>query len=129
MAVDGFGVSGVPAPDDNVSYRWAGRHASAASGGAFATTDDPGAAVRFQFRGTAIKWITVRGPDQGRAAVYLDGKLHGAYDNYAPARTFGVTRAITGLTDALHAVRIVVLGTARPAATGSWVSVDRFEIE
>jgi GH25 family lysozyme M1 (1,4-beta-N-acetylmuramidase) len=128
VAVDGFGMNGVPAPDGDVSYRWAVHHASGASGGAFATTDDPGAAVRFQFRGTAIDWITMRGSDQGRAALYLDGKLHATYDNYASARTFGVTHAITGLTDSVHTIRVVVLGTARPAATGSWVSVDRFEI-
>jgi hypothetical protein len=128
VAIDGFGVNGVAAPDGDVSYRWASHHASAASGGAFATIDDPGAAVRFQFRGTAIRWVTVRGPDQGRAAVYLDGKLHGTYDDYAAARMFGVTRAITGLTDTVHTIRIVVLGTSRPAATGSWVSGDRFEI-
>jgi lysozyme len=128
VAVDGFGVNGAAVPGGDVAYRWAVRGASGASGGAFAVTDDRGAALRLRFRGTAVRWITVRGPDQGRAAVYVDGKLFGTYDDYATTRAFGAAHVITGLTDAVHTIRIVVLGTARPAATGAWVSVDGFEI-
>jgi hypothetical protein len=121
-------VNGVPAPDGDVSYRWAVHHASAASGGAFATTDDPGAALRVTFRGTAFRWITMRGPDQGRAAVYVDGKFRVTFDNYAQTRDFRVTAFITGLTDSVHTVRIVVLGTSKAVSSGAWVSVDGFEI-
>ena len=128
VAVDGFDVGGARVPDGDVQYRWASHHAGAASGGAFASTDDRGASLRFQFRGTSIRWVTMRGPDQGRAAVYLDGKPYGTYDDYAAARTFGVSRTIAAGSDAVHTLRIVVLGTARHAATGANVSVDAFEI-
>jgi len=40
----------------------------------------------------------------------------------------GVVRSIDGLADGVHTLRIVVLATARPAATGALVSVDRFSI-
>ena len=93
------------------------------------STDDPGAVVRFQFRGTAIRWITMRGPDQGRAAVYVDGKLVRTFDDYASTRVFGVGHTVTGLVDAVHTLRIVALGTSRRAATGAWVGVDGFEIQ
>ncbi len=49
-------------------------------------------------------------------------------DNYARSPAFGVARSIAGLTDGVHTLRIVVLATARPAATGALVSVDRFSI-
>jgi hypothetical protein len=83
--------------------------------------------VRVKFRGTAFRWITMRGPDQGRAAVYIDGKLRATFDEYAQTRDFRVTAFITGLTDAVHMVRIVVLGTSKAASSGTWVSVDGFD--
>jgi hypothetical protein len=80
------------------------------------------------FRGTGIDWYTARGPDQGRAKIYVDGLLVRTVDNYAASPAFGVARSITGLADGVHTLRIVVLATARPAATGALVSVDRFSI-
>jgi hypothetical protein len=49
-------------------------------------------------------------------------------DNFAPGPMFDVSRSITGLTEGVHALRIVVLGTARPASKGALVSIDRFAI-
>lgn len=128
VAVDGFAVGGSTLPASSISYRWAVRRDPAASGGASAIEDDAGASLWFRFRGTSISWITVKGPDQGRAAVYVDGALRATYDGYATDPTYGVPRAIRGLSDAEHALHIVVLGTARPGATGTGVSVDAFRI-
>ena len=128
VAVDGFTAGGTAMPDDAVSYRWPIVRAAAASGRGYATSDDPGASLGFWFRGTAIRWFTVRGPGQGRAAVYIDGKLHAIYDGYSPTRSFGAIRRISGLTDSVHVIRIEALGTARPAARGAAVSIDGFEI-
>ena len=97
-------------------------------GGASAIEGDPGASLWFRFRGTSISWITVKGPDQGRAVVYVDGAPRATYDGYEAAPTYGVPRAIRGLSDEVHTLRIVVLGTARWGATGTGVSVDAFSI-
>ena len=35
-------------------------------------------------------------------------------------------RLVSGLTDALHTVKLVVLGTHHKGAKGSFVTVDRF---
>ena len=58
----------------------------------------------------------------------MDGLLVRRVDNFAPAATFDVVRSITGLPDGIHTLRIVVLATARAAATGELVSIDRFSI-
>jgi GH25 family lysozyme M1 (1,4-beta-N-acetylmuramidase) len=80
------------------------------------------------FQGNGIEWTTVRGPDQGRAAIWLDGMLVRVVDGFAPKRTPRVVRTLGGLADGVHTLRIVVTGEARPAATGTLVSIDRFAV-
>ena len=48
-------------------------------------------------------------------------------DNFAPAPVL-VTRTIDGLALGTHTLRIVVLGTARPAAKGTEVAIDGFSV-
>jgi len=49
-------------------------------------------------------------------------------DLYATAKAFGVSKQFGGLADGPHVLRIVVLGTKRPASTGTSVAVDRFDV-
>jgi hypothetical protein len=49
-------------------------------------------------------------------------------DQYAPAVSDGARRRLGGLSDAVHTVRIVVLGESRPSARGTLVTVDRFAL-
>ena len=79
------------------------------------------------FFGTGIQWHTVRGPDQGRAQIYVDGALVKTVDGYG-AMTAVAMRAIKGLALGLHKLRIVVLGEARPAASRANVAIDAFTI-
>jgi hypothetical protein len=58
----------------------------------------------------------------------VDGVRVRTVDNFAPGPTFDVSRSVTGLSEGVHTLRIVVLATARPAATGALVSIDRFAI-
>jgi len=128
VPIDAFQAGGSEVAPASISYRWAVRRASRASGGAYMIEDDAGASLRIRFRGTAIRWVTVKGPDQGKAAVYLDRKLHAVYDGYALARTYGVSRAIVGLADTVHTLRVVVTGKARPAASRAGVAVDALRV-
>jgi hypothetical protein len=93
-----------------------------------AVSDLKRSSLELRFRGTGVTWTTVRGPDQGRAAVYLDGALVRTVDNYAPETIAGVLRTVDGLADGVHALRIVVLGEARAKATGTAVTIDRFTV-
>jgi GH25 family lysozyme M1 (1,4-beta-N-acetylmuramidase) len=107
---------------------WAQVRTPDASGGSYAVAGHAGAAVRLAFDGTGIDWVTVTGPNRGRAQVIVDGDLVRAWDLYSAARTFGVVRTIDGLADGPHVLRIVVMGRHRPASTGSLVAVDRFDV-
>lgn len=110
------------------SDAWTGVHDARASGGSFTVAGRAGAAVRMPFHGTGVDWITVTGPNRGRAEIYVDGKLLRTHDLYSVTRTFGAVVQIEGLTDGAHVVRIVATGRGRPASTGSVVAIDRFDV-
>ena len=128
VPVDGFEVGGTPVPSSSIAYRWAMLRGTAFSGGREAVARERGASLTLRFRGTAIHWITEKGPTGGRARVYLDGVRVRTYDGYSPTRQFQVSRGMGSLTDGVHVLRIVALGTARPAASGTAVWVDAFRI-
>jgi lysozyme len=96
--------------------------------GGVRASDVTRASAELTFRGTGVVWTTRRGPDQGRAEIYVDGVLVRRVDNYAPQATPGVERTVIGLVDGVHTFRIVVLGEARPAAEAALVSIDRFSV-
>lgn len=128
VAVDGFEVGKDRVGTPDLEQTWATERTSSASGGSLVASDAKRASLTLTFRGTGIEWVTVRGPDQGRAAIYADGTLVRTVDGYASEPTFGVVRRVSGLVDGVHELRVVVLGEARPRATGALVSVDRFVV-
>ena len=114
--------------DRRPASAWRRVEAPSASGGTFITSDRADAAVRLTFDGTGVAWRTVTGPNQGRARVYVDGSLERTVDLYAATRTVGAMVTIGGFADHTHTIRIVVTGTKRPASSGRWVAVDRFDV-
>jgi hypothetical protein len=90
-------------------------------------TDLGRASATFVFHGTGVRWRTARGPFRGKAELWIDGALQKTVDQFAPAPSI-VTRTIDGLTLGTHTLRIVVLGTARPAADGTEIAVDGFSV-
>jgi len=107
---------------------WTNVRAPGASGGSYTTASGAGTTMRMPFDGTQVDWTTVTGPNRGRADVYVDGNLVRTVDLYATAKAFGVSKQFGGLADGAHVLRIVVLGTKRPASTGTSVAVDRFDV-
>jgi GH25 family lysozyme M1 (1,4-beta-N-acetylmuramidase) len=128
VVVDAFRAGGklVANPDLRATWGTVGR--GGASGGSLGSSDLARSSAEVRFRGTGIEWFTYRGTDQGRAEVSIDGRRVRTVDNFAPGPMFDVSRSITGLPEGVHTLRIVVLGTARPAAKGALVSIDRFAI-
>jgi hypothetical protein len=80
--------------------------------------------VEFTFRGTGVTWLTVQGPYEGTAAVYVDGVLRTTVNNWAAQQRLGARVDVTGLTDAVHTLRIVVANQGRPG----YVSVDAWSV-
>ncbi len=128
IAVDAFRVGQKLNATPELAASWHGIRASRASGGSFAESDLPGSSTSLRFRGTGIDWYTVTGPDRGRAAIYVDGDLMKTVNEYSAQLAYGIRRHVGGLTDDVHTVRIVVLGQARRAATGTMVALDRWVV-
>ncbi|HMC70238.1 MAG TPA: hypothetical protein VKJ07_13870 [Mycobacteriales bacterium] len=126
VAVDAFQVGSTLYTTPTVNYGWQTVAASGASGGQFADSDLAGTSVTFTFRGTAIGWYTVLGPNQGKGNVYIDGTLKGTFDDYATTTKYGTAHTFTGLTDAVHTLAIRPLGTKQAASSGTLISVDRW---
>src|SRR5439155_21505425 len=87
-----------------------------------------GATAEFAFTGSDVTWYTLVGPDQGRAAVYVDGISAGSFDDYGPTATYRVARSFSGLAPGGHTIRITVLGTRNAKSTDSKVAVDGFAV-
>jgi GH25 family lysozyme M1 (1,4-beta-N-acetylmuramidase) len=128
VTVDAFQSGGELVKNPAVDAAWGTLEAARATEGRAAASDLARSSATFTFRGTGVEWITIRRRDQGRAELWVDGLLVKTVDNYAEQPTFGVARSITGLASGVHTLRIVVLGEARPAATGTLISVDRFAV-
>jgi hypothetical protein len=97
-------------------------------GGHATVADLKGVTVTLAFRGTGIVWTTMKSVTQGKAAVYIDGKLKATYDDYAAKTAYKVTRSISKLFDKVHTLRIVVLGTHHKGGKGNLVTVDQFKV-
>lgn len=97
-------------------------------GGHAAVTDTKGETLTLPFRGTSISWYTVKGANQGKAAVYVDGVLKGTFDNYAARTAYRVARTISHLADKVHTVKIVTLGQHHKGGSGNLVTTDRFSV-
>ena len=123
VVVDAFEAGGDLVKNPDLSRSWGD-----GTGAGTWASDLAGATAELRFRGTGVDWFTYRGPDQGKAELWVDGALVRTVDNYAAAPTSDVMRSVTGLADGVHTLRIVVLGKARPAASGELVSIDRFAV-
>ncbi|MBM4142450.1 MAG: hypothetical protein FJ225_02480 [Lentisphaerae bacterium] len=93
------------------------------------TSDVKGASAGLVFRSDAIYWRVFKGPDAGKADVYLDGKLEKTVDCWAAAGTpfqFGFIK--TGLDPKQeHTIKVVVRGEKNAAATGTAIRHLLFE--
>jgi hypothetical protein len=92
------------------------------------SASDKGAEMNFAFHGREIYWRTVFGPDQGRADVYLDGKLTSTVDCWAAQFNplpIGFMRR--ELADRDHVIRVVVRGDKNPLSSGTTVRQMDFE--
>ena len=126
VAIDGFTVGTTKTDTPTLSTTWRRLSNSRLSGGHAIVTDLGNSTLTFTARGTGVALYTVKGANQGKVAVYIDGVKKATFDDYATSTSYGVKRLVSGLTDAVHTVKLVVLGTHHKGATGSLVTVDRF---
>jgi GH25 family lysozyme M1 (1,4-beta-N-acetylmuramidase) len=128
VAVDALRWGGTLRRDPKGTTRWASVEDPAASGGAAAISDVPGARARLRFDGTGVSVRVLRGQAMGKAELWVDGTLVRTVDLYAATSGFATIDVASGLADGSHVVTLVVLGAHRPASAGSGVGVDRWNI-
>jgi lysozyme len=114
-----------PKPEE---VSWATVSDPSASDGGYVVSDAPGAEATLSFSGTGLTLRAVRGPARGRAQIWLDGTRVRTVDLYAPTGRFTSIRVASGLEPGRHIVRVIVLGTHRPASQGSAVTIDRWVV-
>jgi hypothetical protein len=102
-------------------FAWQPVSSARASGGRSVRAGTYGANARFVFRGRSIDWITVTGPSEGTATMYVDGVQKNVVNNHATSTHYGVIRRVSNLSDAVHTLDIV-------SGTGGFTSVDRFVV-
>ena len=88
-----------------------------------------GDSVTIPFTGTAVRWISSKDPSHGIADVYLDDVKVATVDGYAGSKVNQqVFYETSGLAAGPHTLRIVVTGTANPAANSPFVVVDAIDV-
>jgi len=128
VSVDGMQVGGGSVQaNPSVAYRWRTAPSATAFGGHYAIADLQGESTYFSFRGTRVDWYTALGPSGGRAAVYIDGVLKGTVDTYRSS-TINARVIFSNLSDGIHTIRVLVLGTKSAASHGTNIVIDRWAI-
>ncbi len=132
-ATDAVGNSAASAPRKVVLATFQETAATYAGSWSTSTISEPwgrnrysknrGASATFQFNSTAVAWVAARGPQRGRARVFVDGVLRSTVDLYAAS--FAERRIVflaSGLSAGQHTIKVVVRGTSgRPR-----VDIDGF---
>jgi hypothetical protein len=105
------------------SSGWVTVKATVASGGSYARHGTKGASMSWTFKGTSARLGYVSAKTNGKALIYVDGKLRTTIDEYG-STSAKRTYVVSGLTNAQHVLRVVVAGLKGTSATGYSVSVD-----
>lgn len=129
VLLDAFEVQyGDNDPNTLYSHTWIKQTSSSASGGDFHYNDRGGARATYQFFGTSVTWLTLKGSNRGIARVYIDDVDMGTVDLYMPTTSWKVTVTYTGLdAGLLHTIAIENTGTKNPSSTGTRIVVDGFD--
>ncbi len=135
--VDAFTVDGVTVQENapGVSERFRRVSSSSASASAYdltnhlSATGRSGPALSFQFKGTGISWYGTKGPSYGKAYVYVDGSRKATVDLYRSGTAYRQRLWTSAtLSNAVHTLRVLVVGTRRTGSKGYDVSFDYFSI-
>lgn len=127
ICFDGLRADTVFTDDTSYAIRygaWSGIWSNKATNGGYRLTKIEDSQITFTTRGRSFRWITARGPNYGKAAVYVDSQLVSTVDLYFPTQMWQQTILIDTPGPGEHVVSIVALGKKNPASTGSGIVFD-----
>lgn len=114
--------------DPNIQYNgWRGLSDASANSGTYRVSNTKNDTATFKFTGTSVKWISLKGPDQGKAQVTIDGVNKGTFDLYRSTQS-RFTKTFKGLANGKHKIVIKVLGIKNANATDTKVVLDAFVV-
>jgi len=131
VSIDAFasGTKLVSESDPGITYdAWNATASSHALGGSYRSSTVSSAMVSVTFTGTAVDWITCKGPGFGKASVILDGTSMGTVDLYKATQAWQAALSYGPVDAGSHTLIIQVLGTKDAASNGTKVCVDGFTI-
>jgi peptidoglycan/xylan/chitin deacetylase (PgdA/CDA1 family) len=141
ISLDALDITGylTPAPalaryqQDNPAFTYAGAWVTtatwSASGGSLTSANVSGAQATVNFTGSYLAWYAKTAPWYGKATVTLDGGTAFEVDFYSAAQLYKQRVYSTGLlAEGDHTLLIQWSGAKRPAASGTTINVDAFDI-
>ena len=116
-------------PSVSYSAGWTQDSSKAWSGGTAATAATAGAQATLSFSGPSVSWVGGRGPWSGVARILVDGQPVADVDTYSKTEEIRVPMyTVNGLADTSHTLTIEATGQMNPAASGSTIVVDAFDL-
>jgi subtilisin family serine protease len=129
VAVDAFKVKKTFTQETALPIKyskWSGKSQAQAHSGGWRRAGSKNASISFTFTGDSLAWLTTRGPNFGRAQVWLDGANRGTYDMYQANAEYQVPVCFTGLGSGEHTIQVMPLGTKNNKSSSKAVVVDGF---
>jgi hypothetical protein len=104
---------------------WTRSSLSGARGGFVRQSSSRGARATFSFTGEDVALVSTKGPNRGKAAIFVDSVNKGTVNLYARSLvTRSVVFAMNELTPGAHTIQVRVLGTKDTRSSGRRVDVD-----
>ena len=92
-------------------------------------SDIPGAAFRFQFKGSAICWVYTRAQNRGIAGTFIDGIPRGEVDLYSATTVWQARTFFASPDEGAHILEVRILGKKNPGSSGIFVDVDELIVQ
>ncbi len=123
----------VPMDDHNPLIKYSGEWSTIVNDLAYLNTlhysSTQGDYAMIKFNGSEVAWIGSKGPDRGKARVYLDGELGEVVDLYSEEYQYRVPLFSAVLSEGVHELKIEVCETNNKLSTGSRVDLDGIAIK
>jgi Bacterial Ig-like domain/Domain of unknown function (DUF5122) beta-propeller len=106
---------------------WTDQTLSTAYGGSLKFAEGVGGeSAIFSFTGSEVAWIAPKGPDRGKAEVWVDGIKVKTVDLYSSSEKPGIVVFTQSVGLGSHTVEVRALGIKNSSSSGKGVDVDAF---
>lgn len=126
-----FTVSDYQETSSAITYAgtWTPQALSSAYGGSVNYAETNVDKAQFSFTGSNVTWIAPKGPDRGKAGVWIDGVRVGTVDLYSSTEKSRLMVFTNGWdTSGSHTLEVRALGTKNASSSGTRVDVDAFAV-